>query len=212
LTPPPLDVAGVEGLGSGSTDGPPEVGAVVVCALLDGVADAPVSELPAQLAAGVGLSPAARLEVLARGLELVLADAFAEALSLALAGALSVGVAAWLVVALSFGLALALAVSPGPAVSVPLSDGLAVLGDAVTLGLVGAPVDAADCLGLDVLGFGELDEYDADGDTHGTADDGMMPGVALPSTPLGPELWPVLPGPAELAVLLGEPANTSVLT
>jgi hypothetical protein len=210
LTPLPLDVAGVEGLGSGSTDGPPEVG--VVCALLDGVADAPVGELPAQLAAGVGLSSAARLEVLARGLELVLPDALAEALSLALAVALSVGVAAALVVALPFGLALALAVSPGLAVSVPLSDGLAVLGDAVTLGLVGAPVVAADRVGLDVLGFGELDEGDADGDTHGTAEDGMIPGVALPSTPLGPEPWPVLPGPAELAVLLGEPANTSVLT
>jgi hypothetical protein len=210
LTPLPLDVAGVEGLGSGSTDGPPEVGAVVVWALLDGVADAPVGELPAQLAAGVGLSSAAWLEVLARGLELVLPDALAEALSLAVA--LSVGVAASLVVALPFGLALALAVSPGLAVSVPLSDGLAVLGDAATLGLVGAPVVATDRVGLDVLGFGELDEFDADGDTHGTADDGMIPGVPLPSTPLGPELWPVLPGPAELAVLLGEPANTSVLT
>jgi hypothetical protein len=39
LTPLPLDEAGVEGLGSGVTDGLPEVGAVVVCALFDGVAD-----------------------------------------------------------------------------------------------------------------------------------------------------------------------------
>jgi hypothetical protein len=101
-------------------------------------------------------------------------------------------------------------VSLGLAVSL-LWDGLAVLGDAVTLGLVGAPVDAADRVGLDVLGFGELDACDGDGERHGTADGLMFPGDALPSTPLGPEPWPVPPSPAELAVLLGEPANTSVL-
>jgi len=218
LTPLPVDEAGVEGLGSGVTDGLPEVGAVVVCALFDGVADAPpVGVWPAQLAAGVGLWLVARLDALAWVLELVLADAFVEALSLAVAPALplsvgvAVAVAVALVDALPFGLALALAVSPGLAVSL-LSDGLAVLGDAVTLGLVGAPVDAVDPVGLAVAGFGELDVCDGDGDTHGTADGEVIPGVALPSTPLGPELWPVPPGAAELAVLLGEPANTSVLT
>jgi hypothetical protein len=196
------------------TDGLPEVGAVVVCALFDGVADAPaVGVWPAQLAAGVGLWLVARLDALAWVLELVLADAFVEALSLAVALALplSVGVAVALVDALPFGLALALAVSPGLAVSL-VSDGLAVLGDAVTLGLVGAPVDAVDPVGLDAAGLGELAVCDGDGDTHGTADGEVIPGVALPSTPLGPELWPVPPGAAELAVLLGEPANTSVLT
>ncbi len=214
MTPLLVDEAGVEGLGSGVTDGLPEVGAVVVCALFDGVADAPtVGVWPAQLAVwgrALARGPARRAGV---GLELALADAFVEALPVAVALALplSVGVAVALVDALPFGLALALAVSPGLAVSL-LSDGLAVLGDAVTLGLVGAPVDAVDRVGLDVLGFGELDVCDGDGDTHGTADGEVIPGVALPSTALGPELWPVPPGAAELAVLLGEPANTSVLT
>lgn len=214
MTPLLVDEAGVEGLGSGVTDGLPEVGAVVVCALFDGVADAPtVGVWPAQLAAWVGLWFVARLDALAWVLELALADAFVEALpvAVALAPSLSVGVAVALVDALPFGLALALAVSPGLAVSL-LSDGLAVLGDAVTLGLVGAPVDAVDRVGLAVLGFGELDVCDGDGDTHGTADGEVTPGVALPSTALGPELWLVPPGAAELAVLLGEPANTSVLT
>ncbi len=210
MTPLLVDEAGVEGLGSGVTDGLPEVGAVVVCALFDGVADAAtVGVWPAQLASGVGLWLVARLDALAR----VLADAFVETLPVAMALALplSVGVAVALVDALPFGLALALAVSPGLAVSL-LSDGLAVLGDAVTLGLVGAPVDPVDRVGLDAAGFGELDVCDGDGDTHGTADGEVIPGVALPSTALGPELWPVPPGAAELAVLLGEPANTSVLT
>lgn len=57
MTPLPPDVAGVEGLGSGETDGLPEPGVVVLCALFDGVADAPVDAawLLPQLAAGVGV-------------------------------------------------------------------------------------------------------------------------------------------------------------
>jgi len=152
LTPVPPDVSAVEGLGSGVTVGLAEPGEVVV--LLDGEADAPpVGARPPQLAAGVGVWAAARRDVLARGLELALADAFAEALPLALALglALPVGLAlsVGLPVALPFGLALALSVSVGLAVA--LWDGLAVLGDAVTLGLVGALVDAVDRVGLDVL-------------------------------------------------------------
>ena len=213
LTPLPSDVSGVEGLGSGETDGLPEPGEVVV--LFDGEADAlPVGAEPLQLAAGVGVCAAARLDVLARGLELALADVFAEALGLALALTLALPVgltlALALPVALSFGLALALAVSLE--VAVAFWDGLAVLGDAATLGLVGALVDAVDRVELDAAGVAELDACDCDGDTHGTAAGLVFPGNALPSTPLGPVPWPVPAGPAELDALLGEPANTSVLT
>jgi len=210
LTPVPLDVSDVEGLGSGVTDGLAEPGEVVV--LLDGEADAPpVGAWPPQLAVGVGVGVcvAARRDVLARGLELARAVAVAEALSLALA--LPVGLALALpVAALPFGLALALAVSVGLAVT--LWDGLAVLGDAVTLGLVGALVDAVDRVGLDVLGFEEADACDGDGDKHGTADGLVIPSDALPSTPLVEEPWPVPPARGELGVLLDEPANTSALT
>jgi hypothetical protein len=209
LTPLPFDASGVEGLGSGVTDGLAVPGEVVV--LLDGEADAPpVGAGPPQLASGVGVCVAARRDVLARGLGLALADAFAEALSLALALALSVALALALPVALPFGLALALAVSVG--LAVPLWDGLAVFGDAVTLGLVGAPVGAVDRVGLDVAWSGELDACDGDGDTHGTADGLVIPSDALPSTPLVDEPWPGPPVPGELGVLLDEPANTSVLT
>jgi hypothetical protein len=57
LTPLLPDVAGVEGLGSGETDGLPEPGALVLCALFDGVADAPAEGawLLPQLAAGAGV-------------------------------------------------------------------------------------------------------------------------------------------------------------
>jgi hypothetical protein len=207
LTPLPLDVSGVEGLGSGVTAGLAVPGEVVV--LLDGEADAPpVGACPPQLAAGVGVCVAVRRDVLARGLGLAVSDAFAEALSLALA--LSLAVALALPVALPFGLALALAVSVGLAVT--LWDGLSVLGDAVTLGLVGALVDAVDRVGLDVAWSGELDACDGDGDVHGTADGLVNPSDALPSTPLVEEPWPVPPAPGELGVLLDEPANTSVLT
>jgi hypothetical protein len=110
LTPLPPDVSDVEGVGSGVADGLPEVGAVVLCALFDGEAEAPpVGALLPQLAAGVGVGVwvAARRDVLA----LVLADAFAEALSLALA--LPVALALALPVALPFGLAPGLTVSLG---------------------------------------------------------------------------------------------------
>jgi hypothetical protein len=214
LTPLAPDEPGVEGLGSGVTDGPLEPGEVVLCALLLGVADPPeVGAWPLQLAAGVGVAPWLRPDALAlalvRELELALADALAEALALALV--VSVGLALGLV-ALSFGLAPGLAVSLGLAVSPLLGDGLAVLGDAVTLGLVGAPVDAVDRVGLDVLCFGDFDVCDGDGDVHGTADGLMIPGVALPRRPLAEEPWPVPPGPVGLGVLLDEPVNTSVLT
>ena len=205
MTPLPLDVSGVEGLGSGVTDGLAVPGEVVV--LLDGEADAPpVGAYPLQLASGVGVCVAARRDVLG----LALADAFAEALSLALTLALAVALALALPVALPFGLALALAVSVGLAVT--LWDGLAVLGDAVTLGLVGALVNAVDRVGLDMACFGELDACDGDGDVHGTADGLVNPSDALPSTPLVEEPGPVPPATGELGVLLDEPANTSVLT
>jgi hypothetical protein len=87
-----------------------------------------------------------------------------------------------------------------------------VLGEAVTLGLVGAIVAAADRVGLDVAGFAEPDGCEADGVTHGAADGAVVPGDALPSTPLAPEARPVPPVPAAFAGLLDEPANTSVLT
>jgi hypothetical protein len=208
LTPLPLDVSGAEGLASGVTEGLPEVGgAVVVFALFDGVADAlPVGAWPAQLAAGVGVSSAVRLDVLACGLELSLADAAGEVLPLALASPVGLALA---LVALPFGLALALTVSLGLALA--LCDGLAVVGDAVTSGLVAPLAEAVDRAELDVVGFGELAACDWDGDTHGTADGLVFPGDALPSTPLAEELRPVPPAGAELAVLLDEPANTSVL-
>ncbi|MGH3256587.1 MAG: hypothetical protein ACRDOU_14540 [Streptosporangiaceae bacterium] len=204
MTPLPPDESGVEGLGSGETDGLPEPGEVVV--LFDGEADArPEGPDPLQLAAGVGVGVcvAARRDVLARGLGLALADTVAEALSLALA--VSPGLALSLPVALPFGLALALAVSPGLAVSL-LWDGLAVLGDAVTLGLVGALVDAVARAVLDVLGVAEPDACDWDGDVHGTADGlRVIPADALPSTPLGPVPRPVPPVPAGLADVLDDP-------
>ncbi len=208
MTPLPLDVSDVEGLGSGVTEGLPEVGgAVVVFALFDGVADAPpVGAWLAQLAAGVAVSSPVRLDVLARGLELPLADAVGEALPLALASPVGLALA---LVALPFGLALALTVSLGLAVA--LWGGLAVVGDAVTSGLVAPLADAVDRVELDVVGFGELAACDWDGDTHGTADGPVFPGDALPSTPLAEELRPVPPADTELAVLLDEPANTSVL-
>ena len=187
------------------------LGEVVACALFDGDVDAPpIAASPPQLAAGVGVCVAPRRDVLAWGLALALVDAFAEALSLGLA--VPVGLALALpVAALPFGLALALTVSLGLAVA--LWDGLAVLGDAVTLGLVGALVDAVDRVaGLDLLAFGEPDACDWVGDTHGTADGLVMPSDALPSTPLPEEPWPVRPTPGEVGVLLDEPANTSVLT
>jgi hypothetical protein len=225
LTPSPSEEAGgVEGLGSGVTDGLlPEAGAVVaeVVALFDGVADAPVVGAPAvgawlaQLAAGAGVWPESRPEALARGLELALADALAEALSLALA--LSAGLALALLVALSFGLslglALALAVALPTGLAVPpLRDGLAVLAGALALelGLADGLDDAADRVGL-VAGFAEADACERDGDGHGAAGVPVFPGNALPSTPLAPEAWPVPPDPAELAALLDEPANTSEL-
>ena len=189
------------------------LGEVVACALFDGDVDAPpIAASPPQLAAGVGVGVcvAARRDVVAWGLALALVDAFAEALSLGLA--VPVGLALALpVAALPFGLALALTVSLGLAVA--LWDGLAVLGDAVTLGLVGALVGAVDrVVGLDVLAFGEPDACDWVGDKHGTADGLVMPSDALPSTPLPEEPWPVRPTPGEVGVLLDEPANTSVLT
>lgn len=212
LTPLPPDESGVEGLGSCVADGPLEPGELgegVLCALLLGVADATeVGAWPLQPAVGVGVAPWFRRDALALALvrELELADAFAEALALALAVGLALGL-----VALPFGLAPGLAVSLGLAVSPLLGDGLAVLGDAVTLGLVGAPVDAVDRVGLDVLCFGDLDVCDGDGDVHGAADGLMIPGVALPRSPLVEEPWPVPPAPAGLGVLLDEPINTSVL-
>jgi hypothetical protein len=211
LTPLPPDESDVEGLGSGVTAGAPELDEVVLCALLLGVADPPeVGAWPLQLAAGVGIAPWLRPDALALALvwELALADALAEALALALAD--SVGLALGLV-ALPFGLAPGLAVSLELAVSPLLGDGLAVLGDGVTLGLVGAPVDAVDRVGLDVLCFGDLDVCDGDGDGHGTTDGLMIPGVPLPWTPLILEPWPVPTAPAGLGVLLDEPVNTSAL-
>ncbi|HEY6297032.1 MAG TPA: hypothetical protein VIX15_15335 [Streptosporangiaceae bacterium] len=204
-------MAGTEGLGSGVTDGLLVPGEVVV--LLDGEADAPragawlLPQLAAGVGVGVGVCVAARRVVLACGLELALADACAEAVSLGLA--LSVGLALSLPVALRFGLALALAVSVG--LGVALRDGLAVLGEAGTLGLAGALVDEAARAELDSAGLAELDVCEADGDRHGTADGLVSPGVALPSTPLVEEPWPVPPIPGELGAL-DEPANTSVLT
>jgi hypothetical protein len=220
LTPLPPDVSGTEGLGSGVTVGLAGLGDVVAWALFDGDVDAPpIAASPPQLAAGVGFGVgvcvAARRDVVAWGLALALLDAFAEALSLGLA--VPVGLALALpVAALPFGLALALTVSVGLAVA--LWDGLAVLGDAVTLGLVGALVDAVDRVGLDLVAFGEPDACDWVGwvgwvgDGHGTADGLVMPSDALPSTPLPEEPWPVRPTPGEVGVLLDEPANTSVLT
>ena len=201
-------MSGVEGLGSGVTDGLAGPPARSSCSSTGRRTRRRWARGPPQLASGVGVCVAVRRDVLARGLELPLADAVGEALSLALA--LAVALALALPVALPFGLALALAVSVGLAVT--LWDGLAVLGDAVTLGLVGAPVDAVDRAGLDVLGFGEPDACDGDGDVHGTADGLVIPSDALPSTPLVEEPWPVPPVPGELGVLLDEPANTSVLT
>jgi hypothetical protein len=201
----PEGAGGVEGLGSGVTDGLAEAGAVVaeVVALFDGVAAAPaVVAWLEQLAAGAGVWSECRPDVLA--LELALADAVAEALSFALA--LAAGLALALPVPLSLGLALALPV----ALAVPLlRDGLA---DALVLGLADGLDDAADRVELEVAGFAEPDVCDADGDGHGAAAGELaVPGNALPSTVLPPEAWPVPPARAELAVLLGEPANTSEL-
>jgi len=206
LTPLPPDVSDTEGLGSGVTDGLLEPGEVVV--FLDGEADAPpVGDWLSQLAAGVGVCVATRRDALA----LALADALAEALPVGLTLPVGLGLPVGLapaLVALPLGLALALTVSFGLAVSL-LWDGLAVLGDAVTLGLAGALVealvDAAACVVRDALGFGELDVCEADGDEHGTADGLVNPGDALPSTPLVEEPWPVPPTPGELGALLGEP-------
>ena len=227
LTPLPADEsAGVEGPGSGVTDGLPEVGAVVaVFALFDGVADAPaVGAWPAQLAPGAGVCSELRPDVPALGLDPALAGVFAEAVSLALALpvglalALAVGLALALAlalalpVALPFGLALALTLPLGLTMSLLLCDGMAVLGEAVTLGVVGGVAGAVDRAVLDAAGFAEPAARDWDGDAHGAADGLAFPGDALPSSPLAPEARPVPPGPAELAVRLGEPANTSVLT
>ena len=207
MTPVPLDVSDVEGLGSGVTDGLAEPGEVVV--LLDGEADAPpVGAWPPQLADGSGSGSASRRvgTCWRGGWNWRSPTPLAEALSLGLA--LPVGLALALV-ALPFGLALALSVPVGLAVT--LWDGLAVLGDAVTLGLVGALVAAVDRVGLDVPGFEEADACDGDGDKHGTADGLVIPSDALPSTPLAEEPWPVPPAPGELGVLLEEPATRSAL-
>jgi hypothetical protein len=215
LTPLPPDVSDTVGPGSGVTDGLAEPeGLAEFVVLLDGEAGELLAGdwLP-QLAAGVGVRAAAWRDVLARGLGLALADALAEALAVGLAPPVGLAVAlALALAALPFGLALALTVPSGLAVSL-LWDGLAVLGDEVTLGLVGALVDAAVRVVVDALGFGELlDACEADGDRHGTADGLVIPGDALPSTPLVEEPWPVPPTAGELEVLLDEPANTSVLT
>jgi hypothetical protein len=155
LTPLPDDVSGVEGLGSGETEGPAEPGEVV--APFDGEADAwPVGVWPVQVAAGVGVAAWLPPEPLACGLELAVADAFAEAVSLALA--VLVALALSLPVALPFGLALALSVSLG--LADPPSDGLSVLGEAITLGLTGALGDAVDRVGLGVLVFAAPDAPD----------------------------------------------------
>jgi hypothetical protein len=207
--PSPDEAAGVEGLGSGVTDGLAEGEALAVCALFDGVADAlAAGVLLAQLAPGAGVPSWAWPDVLAR--ELGLTDAFAEAVPVGLG--LPVGLALALpVVALPFGLALALALPVGLGLA-PAWDGLAVLGDAVTLGLVGAIVVAADRVGPKVAGFAKPDARDWDGVRHGAAGAVVFPGDALPSTPLAPEARPVPPVPGTLAGLLEEPANTSVLT
>jgi hypothetical protein len=207
--PSPDEAAGVEGLGSGVTDGLAEGDALaVVCALFDGLADALAADVwLVQLAPGAGVTSWVRTDVLAR--ELGLTDAFAETLPVGLA--LPPGLALALpVIALPFGLALALVLSVGLGLALPW-DGLAVLGDALTLGLVGAIVAAADRVGL-AGGFAELDVGDWDGVRHGAADAVVFPGDALPSTPLGPVARPVPPVPGTLAGLLDEPANTSVLT
>jgi len=216
MTPlPPVEAGGTEGLGSGVTDGLAEAGAVVaeLVALFDGVAAAPAAGAwLEQLADGAGVCPESRPDVLARGLELALAGAFAEALPLALAPApalpLAAGLALALPVALSFGLALAL---PDGLAVPPLWDGLAVLADAVALGLAGGLDDAAERVGLEVAGFAAPAACDEDDDGHGAAAGLVFPGSALPSTRLPPEVWLVPPAPGELGALLGEPANTSEL-
>lgn len=182
--------AGVEGLGSGVTDGlAGEAVAVAPFALFDGVPDAPGEGdwLP-QLAAGVAPFSCALAGVLT--LELGLADPVAEMLVLGLG--------------LPFGLASALALSLGPplapglplaltvwlAVPLPGDVLLGPCGAAVTLGLAGGLVDAADaaeavdagCVGLAVPDSAEL-ACVWDGDAHGAADGApVLPGDALPST------------------------------
>ena len=194
LTPLPPDVAGVDGLGSAVTVGVVEAGGAVVVAvfaLFDELADAPAVDVwLAQLASGVGVSFSIGRDGPACGLVLactdVLADALRLALALALALALPVGDAAGLpVVALPFGLALALSVGlPVPV----LSDGLAVLGDALTPGLVGAlVVAAAECVVVVTAGLAELGVCEGEADGHVTVEGAGLPSDALPSTPLGPE-------------------------
>ena len=172
--------AGVEGPGSGVTDG--LAGAVVVFAPADAVA---VGARLVQLADGVGPLRFAVPDVLAGVPDTELAGAAAEALPLGLA--LPPGLALALSVALPLGLALALGLTLLLGLAVPLAwVGLAGLCWVLTLGLVGALVDAADCVALAVPDFAGLARCVAEGDGHATAAALVLPGVALPSSRLVP--------------------------
>ncbi len=206
---PSPDDAGVEGLGSGVTDGLP--GADADLPLFDADPDPPeAGARVAQLADGLGLAlPFAVPDALALGWPLGLADAFAEALTVGLA--LTLGLALMFGLALALPLPVALPVGLGLALAlpawlaVPLSEDETggVCGGAVGLGLVDG---LADGLGLAVLGFAELDGLSV-GDEHGEAAGLVGPGDALPSTPLVPEAIPEPRVPAELDVLLGDPES-----
>ena len=173
-----------DGAVSGVTDG--LAGAVVVFAPADAVA---VGARLVQLAAGVGLLRFAVPDVLAGVADAELAGALAEALPLGLALppglALALSAALPLVPALPPGLTLALTLPLG--LAVPLAwAGLAGLCGVLTLGLVGALVDAADCVGLAVPDSAGLAVCVADADGHVTAAALVFPGVALPSSLLVP--------------------------
>ena len=180
---PSADESGVEGAGSGATDG--LAGAVAVFAPADAVA---VGARLVQLAAGVGLLRFAVPDVLAGVPDAELAGALAEPLPLGLAlpPGLALAVSALpLVPALPPGLTLALTLLLG--LAVPLAwAGLAGLCWVLTLGLVGALVDAADGVGLAAPDSAALAVCVADADGHVTAAALVFPGVALPSSLLVP--------------------------
>jgi hypothetical protein len=173
---PSGDEAGVEGPGSGVTDG--LAGAVAVFAPADEVAvgalEVAVGAPLVQLAAGAGPLPFA------------VPDAAARVLDLGLAGALPLGLALAVGLALPPGLALALTLLL-LGLALPLAwDGLVGFCGVLTLGLVGVPVGAADPAGLAAADFAEPDARDWDGDEHGAAAGLVFPGEALPSSLLVP--------------------------